>query len=253
VIDAFYGGPQMINAPRTFDEAIATFDPVSRASLAQLGFIVVTIDARGTPGRSKAFHDVGYGNWADPQIDDHIAAIKQLAEKYGTFDLDRVGVYGHSYGGYTSARAILSHPEFYKVAVSSAGSHNYQGFYQGHEAYNGLPDYGEGVSIRPNPQAIPEAYKRLDNASLAAKFSGHLLLVYGDMDENALPAVTLQLADALEKANKSFDLLYLPNRTHSFFRTDPYYVRRMWDYFVEHLAGLQPPQDYDLKFTAKAG
>ena len=253
VIDAFYGGPQMINAPRSFEEAIATFDPVSRASLAQLGFIVVTIDARGTPGRSKAFHDVGYGDWADPQIDDHIAAIKQLAEKYGTFDLDRVGVYGHSYGGYTSARAILSHPEFYKVAVSSAGSHNYQGFYQGHEAFNGIPDYGDGVSIRPNPQAIPEAYKRLDNASLAAKFSGHLLLVYGDMDENALPAVTLQLADALEKANKSFDLLYLPNRTHSFFRNDPYYVRRMWDYFVEHLAGLQPPPDYDLKFTTKAG
>lgn len=253
VIDAFYGGPQMINAPRSFDEAVATFNPISRASLAQLGFIVVTIDARGTPGRSKAFHDVGYGNWADPEIDDHIGAIKQLAEKYGTFDLDRVGVYGHSYGGYTSARAILSHSEFYKVAVSSAGSHNYQGFYQGHEAYNGVPDYGDGVPVRPNPQAIPEAYKQLDNASLAAKLSGHLLLVYGDMDENALPAVTLQLADALEKANKSFDLLYLPNRTHSYFRNDPYYVRRMWDYFVEHLAGLQPPQDYELKSAAKAG
>jgi len=250
VIDAFYGGPLLINAPRSFVEAVSTFNPVSRAALAQLGFIVVTIDARGTPGRSKAFANVGYGNWADPQIADHITAIKQLAARFGNFDLDRVGVYGHSYGGYTSARAILSHPEFYKVAVASAGSHNYQGFYQGvtglSEIYFGLPDYGGGSPMRPNPVAIPDAYRKLDNASLAANLRGKLMLVYGDMDENALPAVTLQLVDALEKANKNFDLLYLPNRTHAFFRGDTYYVRRMWDYFVEHLAAVRPPQGYDL-------
>jgi dipeptidyl-peptidase-4 len=249
VIDAFYGGPQMINAPRSFLEAVSTFNPVSRAALAQLGFIVVTIDARGTPGRSKSFADVGYGNWADPEIADHIVAIRQLAARLGSFDLDRVGVYGHSYGGYTSARAILSHPEFYKVAVASAGSHNYQGFYQGPETYLGLPDYG-GSSLRPNPVAIPDAYRKLDNATLASNLRGKLMLVYGDMDENALPAVTLQLVDALEKANKNFDLLYLPNRTHAYFRGDTYYIRRMWDYFVEHLAALRPPGGYDLGSAA---
>jgi len=247
VIDAFYGGPQMINAPRSFVEAVSSFNPVSRAALAQLGFIVATIDARGTRGRSKAFADVGYGNWADPQIGDHITAIKQLAARFGNFDLERVGVYGHSYGGYTSARSILSHPEFYKVAVASAGSHNYQGFYQGQETYFGVPDYGDGSALRPSPIAIPEAYRALDNASLASGLRGKLMLVYGDMDENALPAVTLQLVDALEKANKSFDLLYLPNRTHAYFRGDLYYVRRMWDYFVEHLAAATPPAGYELK------
>jgi dipeptidyl-peptidase 4 len=253
VIDAFYGGPLLINAPRSFVEAVSTYNPVSRAALAQLGFIVVTIDARGTPGRSKAFANVGYGNWADPQIADHITAIKQLASRFGNFDLDRVGVYGHSYGGYTSARAILSHPEFYKVAVASAGSHNYQGFYQGlTETYFGLPDYGDGSPLRPNPVAIPDVYRRLDNASLASNLRGKLMLVYGDMDENALPAVTLQLVDALEKANKNFDLLYLPNRTHAFFRGDTYYVRRMWDYFVEHLAATRPPEGYDLNSATLA-
>lgn len=241
VIDAFYGGPQMLNAPRSYAEAVSTMNPISRASLAELGFIVVTIDARGTRGRSKAFADVGYGNFADPQIEDHVAAIRELADRIGGFDLDRVGVYGHSFGGYTSARAILSHPEFYKVAVSSAGPHNYQGFYDGLEAFTGIPVYADGSRTRPSPTAVPTNYAALDNAKLAANLRGHLMLVYGDMDENALPAVTLQLADALIKADKRFDLLYLPNRTHSFFRTDAYYVHRMWDYFVEHLLGAEPP------------
>lgn len=241
VIDAFYGGPQMLNAPRSYAEAVSTMNPISRASLAELGFVVVTIDARGTRGRSKAFADVGYGNFADPQIEDHVAAIRELAGRIGSFDLDRVGVYGHSFGGYTSARAILSHPEFYKVAVSSAGPHNYQGFYDGLEQFTGIPAYADGSRTRPTPTAVPINYAALDNAKLAANLRGHLMLVYGDMDENALPAVTLQLADALIKADKRFDLLYLPNRTHAFFRTDAYYVHRLWDYFVEHLLGATPP------------
>jgi len=241
IIDAFYGGPQMLNAPRSYAEAVSTMNPISRASLAELGFVVVTIDARGTRGRSKVFADVGYGNFADPQIDDHVAAIRELAGRIGGFDLDRVGVYGHSFGGYTSARAILSHPEFYKVAVSSAGPHNYQGFYDGLEAFTGIPVYADGGRTRPTPTAVPANYAALDNAKLAANLRGHLMLVYGDMDENALPAVTLQLADALIKADKRFDLLYLPNRTHAFFRTDRYYVHRLWDYFVEHLLGAAAP------------
>ncbi len=247
VIDAFYGGPQMTNVPRSFAEAAAAFNPISRASLAQLGFAVLTVDARGTPGRSRAFHDVGYGNFADPEIADHVAVIKQLGARYPALDLDRVGVYGHSFGGYTSARAILSHPEFYKVAVSSAGPHNFQGFYDGLEAQIGMPDYGHGERFRPTPQAVPEHMRQIDNSALASQLRGHLMLVYGDMDENALPAVTLQLVDALTRANKNYDLLYLPNRTHEFFRTDAYYTRRMWDYFVTHLLHAQPPEDYTIQ------
>jgi dipeptidyl aminopeptidase/acylaminoacyl peptidase len=245
VVDAFYGGPQTINAPRNFIGAVASTSPFSRASLAALGFIVVTIDGRGTPGRSKAFHDVGYGAFADPQIEDHVAVIRALAPGRG-FDLDRVGVYGHSFGGYTSARAILSRPDFYKVAVSSAGSHVYEPMYTGLEILLGLPDYGDGATIRPRPDASPEPYRSMDNRRLASNLKGNLLLVYGDMDENALPAATLQLADALVKANRKFDLLYLPNRRHDLV-VDPYFVRRMWDYFVEHLLGASPPENYEVK------
>lgn len=247
VIDAFYGGPQMLNVPRSYFEAVKSFNPVSRASLAELGFVVVTIDGRGTRGRSKAFADIGYGAFADPQIEDHVAAIRQLADRYGGFDLDRVGVYGHSFGGYTSARAILLRPDFYKVAVSSAGPHNYQGFYDGLDALLGEPDYGNGVRVRPTPQSVPQNYAAMDNAMLAPNLRGHLLLAYGEMDENALPSVTLQLADALTKANKRYDLVYLPNRTHDFFRTDNYYLQRLWDYFVEHLHGTAPPDGFDLR------
>lgn len=247
VIDAFYGGTQMTNAPTVFAEAVATRNPVSRASLAQLGFIVVTIDARGTPGRSKAFHDFGHGSFADPQVEDHVAGIKELAERLGTLDLDRVGVYGHSFGGYTSARAILSRPDFYKVCVSSAGPHNFQGFYDGLGAFVGAPDYGQGARLRPKPQAVPENYQVIDNGPLAKNLRGKLMLVYGDMDENALPSVTIQLVEALIKANKTFDLVHLPNRTHEFFRDDKYYTRRMWDYFVEHLLGAKPPENYEIK------
>ncbi|MBM7092966.1 prolyl oligopeptidase family serine peptidase, partial [Streptomyces sp. S12] len=145
------------------------------------------------------------------------------------------GVYGHSFGGYVSTRAMLHRPDVYKVAVSSAGPHNYQGMYGG--GVNGLerllagpPDYGDGRRVQPTPGAVPNNYRALDNAALADKLQGKLMLVIGDLDENALPAVTLQFSAALIRANKDFDLLYLPNQNHELFRNDAYYTRRMWDY-----------------------
>lgn len=246
VIDAIYAGPQITNAPVDYRDAVAALNPRARASLAQLGFIVVTIDGRGTPGRSKAFNNEGYETFADRGLADHVAGIRQLAERYGSLDLDRVGIYGHSFGGYTSARGILTYPDFYKVSVSSAGPHNFQGFYP----VEGLfppPDYGEGRRAAPDPTAVPRFYDKLDLMPLAGQLKGKLMLVYGELDENALPAVTLQLVDALTKANKPYDLMYLPNRDHNFFRTDAYYTQRMWDYFVEHLLGERPPADFQLK------
>ncbi|BBE35024.1 dipeptidyl peptidase IV [Sphingosinicella microcystinivorans] len=249
VIDAVYGGPQVTNAPADYREAVVTMNPRSRASLAELGFIVVMIDGRGTPGRSKAFNNESYEVFAELELADHVAGIRQLAERFGSFDLDRVGVYGHSFGGYTSARAILAYPDFYKLAVSSAGPHNFQGFYPV-EGLFPAADYGDGKNIRPNPAAVPPNYARLDLMPLAPRLKGKLILVYGEMDENALPSVTLQMADALIKANKSFDLMYLPNQTHDFFRTSAYYTQRMWDYFIEHLMREEPPADFWLEIAA---
>lgn len=246
VIDAIYGGPHVSNAPVGFVEATTAMNPVSRASLAALGFVVVTIDARGTPGRSQAFHDASFGAEEGPQIDDHVAAIQALARRYRGMDLTRVGIYGHSFGGYTSTRALLLRPDFFKVAVSSAGSHNAQGMYGG--PVNGLdrlvagpPDYGPAGAVRPSPGTVPDNYRRLDNAVLADRLTGKLLLVLGELDEHAAPAVTLQLVDALIKADKTFDLVVLPNQDHELFRNDPYYTRRLWDHFVTHLMGRTPP------------
>lgn len=246
VINAIYAGPQVINAVPSYQEAVATLNPRSRASLAELGFIVVTIDGRGTPGRSKTFNNASYAEFAEPALADHVAGIRQLAERYGSLDLDRVGIYGHSFGGYTSARGILTYPDFFKVAVSSAGPHNFQGFYPVDSLFP-VPDYGDGRTAAPDPQAIPDNYADLDMLPLAERLTGKLLLVYGELDENAPPAVTLQLVDALIRANKPYDLMYLPNRDHGFFRTDAYYTQRMWDYFVEHLLGGTPPADFRLE------
>ncbi len=246
VIDAIYAGPHITNAPVGFVEATAALNPVSKSSLAELGFAVIVIDARGTPGRSKAFHDVSFLTAADVQLDDHVAAISQLAQRYPGLDLGRVGIYGHSFGGYAAARALLRHPAFYTVGVASAGSHSFQGMYGGaihgmDRLVGGRPVYADGSAVRPAPDAVPPLFAPLDNAALVDRLSGKLMLVYGDLDENAMPALTLRLAAALTGADKDYDLLYLPNQDHELFRNDPYYTRRLWDYFVEHLMGRSPP------------
>jgi dipeptidyl aminopeptidase/acylaminoacyl peptidase len=239
VIDSIYAGPQRNQAPVSF----AGSAPIEGGTtgvggrwfwhaqaLAELGFVVVMIDGLGMPGRSKAYHDVTYRDLADGGIPDHIAALRQLADHYPYLDLSRVGIYGHSAGGYASAHAILAHPEFYKVAVSSAGNHDHRlDKATWVERYMGLP--------------VAEHYQEQANQSLAANLRGKLFLIHGEMDENVHPASTLVLVDALIKENKDFDLLILPNMPHACDGA-PYFVRKRWDYFVRHLLGAEPPAGY---------
>lgn len=244
VIDAIYGGPVSVIAARTFRQSYAS--GYQQASLARLGFIVVSLDGRGTPYRSRAFRETGYGNFADPQLEDHIAAIRQIAKRYPSVDLGRVGIYGHSNGGYMAARALLKYPDFFTVGVSSAGPHNFQGLPGTGMPWMGIPKYEGGGTTKPDVAAVPENYRVLDNTNFASGLQGKLLLICGDMDNTAFPALTLQLADALNKANKKYDLLYLPNQTHMYFVEQPYVLRRIWDYFVEHLLGATPPLNYEM-------
>ncbi len=238
VIDALYGGPQDPVVPHNHPGALMTYPAHGRSALAVLGFAVVSIDGRGTPQRSHAFQNAGFANFGDVALADHVAVLKALGSRYPRLDLDRVGVYGHSFGGYVSARAMLRYPQVYKAAVSSAGSHRYQSLYGA--GYTAPPDYGGGQPSKPSATAVPAPYAEMDNATLAANLKGHLLLAYGDLDENAYPAGVLQLVDALTKADRRYDLLYMPNRPHGFAR-DPYFVHRLWDYFVVHLMGAEPP------------
>lgn len=227
VIDSVYPGPQRCRARKTF--TAATFDDAS--ALAELGFIVIAIDGRGTPHRSKAFLDDCYGQMGKAgNLDDHIAGIRQLAERYPCMDLERVGIYGASGGGYAAAHAILTRRDFYKVAVAAEGNHDQLGYcFSWAETYNG--PVGEGD------------YRNASNLPFTGSLEGKLLLMHGEMDDNVPPAQTMKLVDALIKANKDFDLLLMPNGNHDAYKT-PYFIRRKWDYFVRHLKGAEPPHGY---------
>lgn len=230
VIENLYPGPQSTVTPKSFMGALFDWDQAQ--AIAELGFIVVHLDGRGTPHRSKAFHDVSYKDMGQAgNLDDHIAGLKQLAQRRPWMDLERVGVYGHSGGGFAAARAILAYPDFYKVAVASSGNHDQRGYllvwgptYQGR--YEG------------------DSYDSQINARLADNLRGRLLLAHGEMDDNVPMALTLQLVDALVRANKDFDLLILPNADHTFDNVAPYFTRIRWDYFVRNLKHKAPPENY---------
>ncbi len=237
IVDVNYINAIASVVPVGFMDAVSSPYP---SGLTRLGFHLVSVDGRGTPKRSRDFREVGYPAFADIQIEDHVEAIRQLADRFPGLDADRVGIWGSSNGGAGAARAILRRPDFFKVAVASAGSHDYMSLPPSGIKFFGIPRYADGGPSRPEPAAVPENYLAFDNAALAANLEGHLLLAYGDMDNLALPAATHRLANALIKAGKTFDLLHMPNQGH-FLLFDPYFKRRLRHYFVEHLHGIDPP------------
>lgn len=248
VIDAAYGGPQVFVAPRNFRDAYGAGNPNAAASLARLGFAVVITDGRGTPGRSNAFRDAGYTQFTQVGIDDHIAAIKELATRHAQIDVARAGVFGWSWGGTFSAQAILSRPEFYRAAVSGAGVYDYAAMYPGFDAFTGAPVYSNGSRTRGRPEEYPSNWEALDITRMADRLQGHLMLVCGNLDENVPPHQAFRLIDALTRANKPYDLLFLQNRTHAG-GGEGYPTKRTWDYFIEHLMRQEPV--FDVVVTTK--
>ncbi len=242
VIDAEYGGPQVMVAPRNFPQAYGAGNPRGESGLARLGFAMVTVDGRGTPYRDNAFRDAGYPEFTQVGIDDHIAAIRQLATRHSEMDTTRVGVYGWSWGGTFAAQAILSRPDFYRVAVSGAGVYDYAALYPGFESVTGLPVYADGSANRGKPDEAPASWRKLDITAMAPNLKGHLLLIYGDLDENVPSLQAFRLAAALVKANKPYDLIYLPGRTHAG-GGEGYPIKRTWDYFLTHLMNSEPVSD----------
>jgi len=235
IVDYIYPGPQ--SGPIGWRQA-AIAQGGNAQALAELGFVVFTIDALGTPARSKAFHDAYYGDLRDNGIPDHISALKQLAATRAWMDLDRVGIFGHSGGGFSSTDAILSYPDFFKVAVSSAGNHDNRSYdFTWGEKYHGLLERNEDGTDSFDTQA---------NQNMAANLEGKLLLMYGTLDDNVHPNATLLLIDELTRLGKDYDLIVVPNRNHGY-ASEPYVVRRTWDYFVEHLQGRRPPHQYPLQ------
>jgi dipeptidyl-peptidase 4 len=232
IIDNIYPGPQVGSVGSwSFKGGGEPF------ALAELGFVVIQLDHLRTPFRSKAFHDNYYGNFGDNGLPDHIAAIKQLAARHAFIDIDRVGIFGHSGGGFASTDAILRYPDFFKVAVSGAGNHD-------NRSYNIYwSEKYQGLMARDSARKT-DNFEASANKTLAKNLRGHLLLMHGDMDDNVHPANTIQLVDELIKANRSFDLIIAPNRAHGL--NEPYFIRRRWDYFVQYLMGATPPDNYEI-------
>ena len=233
IINYLYPGPQSGSVgSRSFRAAHRDLQ-----AIAELGFVVVELDAMGTPGRSKSFHEAYYGNMGDNGLPDQIAGIRQLAVRHAWMDIERVGIFGHSGGGFAAADAILRYPDFYDVAVSQAGNHdnrNYEDDWG--EKWQGL------LEVHPDGSSN---YDNQANQLLASNLKGKLLIAHGTLDTNVPVSNTMLVVDALIAANKDFDLLLLPNRSHGF-GNEPYMMRRRWDYFVRHLLGGEPPDGYEI-------
>jgi dipeptidyl aminopeptidase/acylaminoacyl peptidase len=236
IINNAYPGPQSGSVgSRAFSAARG-----DKQALAELGFVVVSIDGRGTPGRSKSFHDYYYGKMGrDNTVPDQVAGMKDLAKQYSFIDIDKAAMWGHSGGGFITADAMFRFPDFFKVGIAESGNHDQRQYED---------DWGEryqGLLVRDADGT--DNYDMEANESMAKNLKGHLLLAHGTMDNNVPPYNTLLVADALIKANKDFDLLMLPNQPHGYGNMSNYMMRRRWDYFVKYLLGVEPPKEYQIK------
>ena len=231
IVNRIYPGPQTGSVgSRSFSAARGDCQ-----ALAELGFVVVEIDAMGTPMRSKSFHAAYYGDMGDNGLPDQVTGMQQLAEKYSWVDIDRAGIYGHSGGGFATADAMFRYPDFFKVGISEAGNHDNREYEDDWgEKWQGLLQVAAGGADNYDNQA---------NQLVAKNLKGKLLLAHGTTDSNVPPYNTLLVVNELIKANKDFDLIMLPNRNHGF-GNEPYMVRRRWDYFVKNLLGAEPPHEY---------
>lgn len=221
VIENIYAGPHSAFTPKSFMAGSN-----SMQELAELGFIVVQLDGMGTSQRSKAFHDLCWQNLKDAGLPDRILWMQAAAQKYPAMDISRVGIYGTSAGGQSSTGALLFYPDFYKVGVSSCGCHDNR---MDKIWWN---EQWMGYSIGPH-------YADCSNVIHADKLQGKLLLMVGEVDDNVDPASTLQLVNALVKADKDFDFLMVPNMAHS--SGGEYGERKRRYFFVRHLLGVEPP------------
>ncbi|MEO8451433.1 MAG: DPP IV N-terminal domain-containing protein [Gemmatimonadota bacterium] len=237
VIDAEYASPLTAVVPRNFVMAVRAAPGAHAASFAALGFVAVVVDGRGTTYRSKAFTQSTYGKLNINGLDDHVAAINELGRRHAYVDTTRVGITGGSYGGWSAFRGMLEFPDFYKVGVTESPPGSEHNMYIDYHAtaMHGRPVYSDGTELRPTPAEVPKNWNVIDGRQQADRLKGHLLIIMSELDENVSPGSTLQLIDAFMKANKDFDLIYLPNTPHGSGQFTAYTRRRRWDYFVRYL------------------
>jgi len=202
-------------------------------AVAELGFVVVVIDGMGTKGRSKEFADATYGKMGDNTLPDQVAGMKELAQRHSFIDIGRVGIWGHSGGGFATASAMFRYPDFFKVGISESGNHDNRNYED---------DWGE----RYQGLLSGDNYVDQSNLTHAKNLKGKLLLAHGGLDTNVPPYNTYLITEALARANKDYDLIVFPNVGHRFGAMGNYMMRRRWDYFVRNLLGAEPPKEYEI-------
>ena len=208
-------------------------------ALAELGFVVVLIEGTGNPDRSKSFHDKYWPDMSTNTLPDQIAGIRQLAQRYSYIDTTKVGIWGHSGGGFATAAAMFRYPDFFKVGISESGNHDNRNYED---------DWGERyIGLLTKGPDGKDNYEAQANQVYAKNLKGKLMLAHGMMDNNVPPYNTMLVVDALTKANKDYDLVIFPNAGHGFGADSPYMMRRRWDYFVKNLLGKEPPPNYKLE------
>ena len=243
IISYVYPGPQTEPWPTGFSFS------GRQVPLAQVGFVVVAFGNRGgSPMRSKYYHNYGYDDLRDYALADNKYGLEQLGARHDWIDLERVGIFGHSGGGFMSTAALLTYPDFYDAAVSSAGNHdnNVYNIWWG-EVHDGVESKTRKKKEKVTNDDGEEEEKEVEeeyfeagietNQALAGNLQGHLLLVHGDIDNNVHPANTMRLVNELVKAGKRFDFMLLPGQRHGFGDMTPYFTRMTWYYFAEHLLG----------------
>jgi dipeptidyl aminopeptidase/acylaminoacyl peptidase len=231
LIDFVYPGPQVAMQPQAFADRGSAF---ARA-LAELGFITIMLDTRGTPVGSRAFRQASYPALMEPQLSDHAAVVRELQGRASFIDAGRAGIFGISGGGRAAVRALQNYGDVFSVAVAAAGDHD-------DDRYSALWSDKYRGAQKGREQNEPS------NVELAEALTGKLFLIAGDMDQNVHVSQTLMLVDALVRANKDFDLLIVPNAGHSMMADIGYAQRRMWDYFVQHLRAEVPPPEFVVSF-----
>jgi dipeptidyl aminopeptidase/acylaminoacyl peptidase len=238
IIEYVYPGPQTESVNKSFSKGMDRID-----RLAQLGFVVITLGNRGgNPARSKWYHNYGYNNLRDYGLADKKAAIEQLADRYKFIDRDKVGIHGHSGGGFMSTAAMFVYPDIFKVAVSNAGNHDnsiYNRWWS--EKHNGVK---ENISDKGDTTF---SYMIDKNPDIAKNLKGKLLLIHGEIDNNVHPANTIRVVNALIKANKRFDMLILPTQRHGFGDMNEYWFWKTADYFSKYLLGDDTERPVDIE------
>ncbi len=235
VVDYIYPGPQGgsvgnwgFNAGRGDHQA-----------LAELGFVVVLIEGTGNPLRSKSFHDKYWPDMSTNTLPDQVAGIRQLAQRYSYIDTTKVGIWGHSGGGFATAAAMFRYPDFFKVGISESGNHDNRNYED---------DWGERyIGLLTKGPDGKDNYEAQANQTYAKNLKGKLMIAHGLMDNNVPPYNSWLVIEALTKANKDYDLVIFPNAAHGFGQYSPYMMRRRWDYFVKNLLGKEPPREYQLE------